>query len=91
MVAFAESTNNSIAARRFSVNKKLVRDWGSKQNDLSEMPKSKKAVSGRRPMFPKLEERLSPWLEELCLEGLIITCTTIHISAPNLIKNTGVC
>ena len=38
VTALAESTNNSMAARRFSINKKLVRGWTKKQNDLSEMP-----------------------------------------------------
>ena len=57
--AFIENTNNSMAARRFSANKKLVRDWRKKQNDLSEMLKSKKATCDCRLIFPKLEERLN--------------------------------
>ena len=30
VIAFAESTNNSMAASRFSVNEKLLRDWREK-------------------------------------------------------------
>ena len=85
-IAFAESTNNSMAARPFSVNEKLVRDRRKKQNDLFEMPKSKKAAHGRRLMYPILKERLATWIEELYSQGLIITCTAIHIRALNLIK-----
>ena len=44
VVAFAETTNNSIAARLFSVNEKQVRKWQKKQNILCEMPKGKKAL-----------------------------------------------
>ena len=40
VIVFAESTNNSRAARRFSVNKKLVRDWKKMQNVLFEMSTS---------------------------------------------------
>ena len=42
VISFTESINYSMAARHFSVNEKLVRDWIKKQNDLSEMRKSKK-------------------------------------------------
>ena len=34
VIAFAETPNNSMATRRFSVNEKQVRNWGKKQNDL---------------------------------------------------------
>ena len=39
VVAFAETTNNNIAARHFSIHEKQVREWRKKQNVLSEMPK----------------------------------------------------
>ena len=51
VIAFAETTNNSMAARHFSVNEKQVRDCWKKQNDLSEMPKGKKSAHGHRPMY----------------------------------------
>ena len=86
VIAFSESTNNSMAVRSFYVNKKLVRDWRKKQNDLSEMSKGKKAAHGRRPMYPELEERLAAWIEELRLQGLIITCTAIRIKGLKLLK-----
>ena len=58
VVAFAETTNNSIAARRFSVNEKQVREWRKKQIALCEMPKDKNAARGRRPTYPELEDGL---------------------------------
>ena len=48
VIAFAESINNSMAVRCFSVNEKLERDWRKMQNDLSKTSKSKKAVFNRR-------------------------------------------
>ena len=39
VIAFVESTNNSMAMRRFSVNEKQRRDWKKKQDDLSKMQK----------------------------------------------------
>ena len=59
VIAFAKSTNNSMDARCFSINEKLVRDCRKKQNDLSEMSKGKKAAHGCRSMHPELEERLT--------------------------------
>ena len=86
VVAFAETTNNSIAARRFSVHEKQVTEWRKKQNALSEMPKAKKAACGRRPMYPELEGKLASWIEESRSEGLIITRTAIRLRALKLIK-----
>ena len=37
-------------------------------------------------MHPELEEKLAAWIEESHLQGLIITCTVIHIRALKLIK-----
>ena len=75
-----------MAVRRFSVNEKLVRDWRKQQNDLSKIPKGKKAACSRRPMHPELEERLAVWIEDSCSQGLIITSAAIHIRALKLIK-----
>ena len=47
VIAFAKSINNSMVARRFTVNEKLVRDWRKKQSGLSEMSKNKKSARGR--------------------------------------------
>ena len=75
VIALAESASNSMAVRCFSINEKLLRDWRKKQNDLSEISKSKKTACGRPPMFPKLEERLASWVEEPLSQDLIITST----------------
>ena len=40
------------------------------QNALCEMSKGKKAALGRRPMYPELEDRLAPWIEESRSQGL---------------------
>ena len=69
-----------MAARRFCINEKLVRDWRKKRNDLSEMQKGKKAACGHQLMYHELEEKLAAWIEESCSQGLIITCTAIRIS-----------
>ena len=86
VIAFSVSTNNSMPARHFSVNEKLVRDWRKQQNALFEMLKGKKATRGHWPMYPELEERLAAWIKESCSQGLIITCTAICIRALKLIK-----
>ena len=40
VIAFSESSNNSMAARHFSVNEKQVREWRKRQGEIAEMPKS---------------------------------------------------
>lgn len=75
-----------MAARHFSINEKQVREWRKKRCELQNMPKSKKAARGRRPMFPALEEKLARWIEESRISGLIITRTAIRIRALNLMK-----
>lgn len=86
VVAFAEKSNNSVAARHFSINEKQVREWRKNRSALSEMPKSKKAARGQRPRFHALEERLAAWITDKRVNGLIITRTAIRIRALNLMK-----
>lgn len=86
VIAFAESCNNSMAARHFSINEKQVREWRKRKLEIAEMPKAKKAARGSRPMFYELERRLVDWIQESRMNGLIITRTAIRIRAVNLIK-----
>lgn len=86
VIAFAETYNNSMAARHFSISEKLVRDWRKIRKEIAEMPKGKKAARGRRPMFDALEKRLVGWIQESRMDGLIVTRTAIRIRALNLLK-----
>lgn len=89
VVAFAEQSNNSMAARHFTVNEKLVRDWRKKKGELSLMPITKKAARGGMAMFPALEEKLAEWIIESRQSGLIVTRTKIRIRALNMSKDSA--
>lgn len=86
VVAYAEETNNSAAARRFSVNEKQVRMWRKNQKILERMPKHKKAARGLSAKFPQLEEQLSEWVHSLRQNGIIVTRTMIRFRAISLMK-----
>ena len=90
MIAFAESSNKSMAACHFSFNKKHVHEWGKRQRKIAEMPKSKKAACCRRPIFDALKKRLTNWIQESRLNGPVVVCMAISIAllamAPQRLK-----
>ena len=87
VIAFAEKSNNSMASRHFIVNEKQVREWRKKKEELSLMPRSKRASRGRTASFPALEEKLSEWIMESRQNRLIITRTNIRIRALSILKD----
>ncbi|KAG7165316.1 Pogo transposable element-like 75, partial [Homarus americanus] len=44
VVAFANSSNNSVAATNYGVNEKMVRDWQKSEASLKKIPPKKCAV-----------------------------------------------
>jgi transposase-like protein len=86
VVACALETNNSVAARQFSVNEKQVRMWRKNQASLELMPKRKKAARGLSVAFPQLEQELNQWILTLRQNGFIVSRTMIRIRALNLMK-----
>lgn len=86
VVAFALETNNSVAARRFSVNEKQVRMWRKNQAALKKMPKHKKAARGLSVAFPELERQLHDWVLSQRQNGFIVTRIMIRIQALKLKK-----
>ena len=85
VIDFAESLNNSMAARHFTVNKKQIWEWRKRQREIAETPKSKK-VDGRRLMFDALEKRLADWIQKSRLNGHIVMRTAVQIRMFNLVK-----
>lgn len=62
VVDFAKGTNNSAAAKKFSVNEKQVREWRKAEDTLREMPKTKCANRGKTCQWPELEEKVLEWV-----------------------------
>ena len=80
MIASTESSNNSMIACHFSVNKKQF-EGGEK----AQMPKWK-AACGHQLVFDALQKRLADWIQELRLSSHIVTCTALRIRMLNLVK-----
>ena len=84
VIQFAEAHNNSAAAREFEVPESNVRLWKQQKEDLTEMPKSKKARRGKQAEHPDLEKDLTDWVHTQRQNGQIITCLQLRLQARRL-------
>ena len=60
VVKFAsDNSNNSAASRKFGIDKKLVRDWRRKIDNIKSLPKTKCADRGRKCQMASSRKRSS--------------------------------
>ena len=71
VVEFAENRSITAAAQKYNVDRRSVRDWKKKKNELQELSRSvniKKRIrlgsGGRKPLSEKMEEILLEWIIE---------------------------
>ena len=82
VVKFAsDNSNNSAASRKFGIDKKLVRDWRRKIDNIKSLPKTKCADRGRKCQWPELEKKVIEWDEENRKSGLAVTRNLIRLHA----------
>ena len=82
VVKFAsDNSNNSAASRKFDIDKKLVRDWRRKIDNIKSLPKTKCADRGRKCQWPELEKKVVEWVEENRKSGLAVTRNLIRLHA----------
>ena len=83
----AEKTNRG-AGREYGVNKKLVRDWRKKKNELMKMPQTaKSARPGMKPHWPELESNLHQWVLDKRMNGIGVSGTMIGLMAKKMAKD----
>ena len=78
VIEAAENTNNYVAAREFSVNEKLVRDWRKISHKLHNMPKRKCGDRTGIAKWPELEKKIVDWVFENRKSGYCVTRDSIH-------------
>ena len=82
VVKFAsDNSNNSAASRKFGIDKKLVRDWRRKIDNIKSLPKTKCADRDRKCQWPELEKKVVEWVEENRKSGLAVTRNLIRLHA----------
>ena len=82
----AEKSNNCQAARAFCVSEKNIRDWRKMKEQVSSMPKTKKAKRGDVPRAPELEQDLAKWVEEERVRGIPVSRLAIRLKAQKMAK-----
>ena len=90
VVEFAQSTNNSAAARKYGVNEKLVRDWRKNSDKIKALPRTKCADRSGKCQWPELEENIAKWVEENRSSGYVVTRTQIIMEAKQWANKNGV-
>ena len=70
VVRFAKANSNRLAARKYQIDPKRVREWRQKESDLKEMAVRSKDVKrgkggGRKPCSVELEEDVLSWIRSM--------------------------
>ena len=81
VIKAAEETNNCAAAREFSINEKLVRDWRKVSHKLNNMPKRKCNQRSGVVKCPELEKKLVEWVLQNRECGYCVTRDAIRMHA----------
>ena len=91
VVKFAsDNSNNSAASRKFGIDKKLVRDWRRKIDNIKSLPKTKCADRGRKCQWPELEKKVIEWDEENRKSGLAVTRNLIRLHAKKIAQQMNI-
>ena len=81
VINVAKGSNNCIAARKFDVTEKMVREWRKKEDDIREMPKNKCAMRRGITRWSKLEDNVAEWVLQQRQHGYIVTRNKIRSHA----------
>ena len=71
VIAYAESNSKEVAARKFRVDAKRIREWCQKKAELetSANPRKRLHGSGRKPLSTELEDRVLEWIHDMRARG----------------------
>ena len=79
VVAYSKTCSNREAARKFSIDKKRVREWKSQEDKLITSSSKKRRLSGgRMAQLPDMEEVLVCWIDEMRSNNLRVTRSSIQ-------------
>ncbi|KFD61547.1 hypothetical protein M514_26235 [Trichuris suis] len=78
VVKMAKETNNSQAARKYSVTQKMVIDWRNQEEALKKTLKTKCARRSAIVYWPEMENHLAQWVRKQRQRGHITTGTDMR-------------
>lgn len=81
VVAHALEHGKRAAGRRFDVDEKCVRRWCAQKDALVNTSKTKRAFRGKPCKFPKLEEELLKYVEEVRGSGYALSTDMLKVKA----------
>lgn len=95
VVHFAENNSIRKTAKRFTLDRKTVKYWIRKKEDLKEMVGRRQrsyCVSKRTGVFPDLEKKLFKFIIKkrsrgICLSSLVLTQQALSIAEKKNIEN----
>ena len=78
VVKFAEECqNNLLAARKFMISEKQVREWRKSASKLTTFPKTKKASRGKKIQFIQEKQQSKKWIAQ---SGYIVARNAIRVT-----------
>lgn len=78
---FAKNTTFHRAAAKYGVDRKSLRQWSKKENQLMEMPKNKCAMRKSEVHWPKMEEHIINLVAKMRKDGYVVTRNFIRDEA----------
>ena len=87
------SGNLSAASRELGIDRKPLREWCTKESELTNMPDKKgrrQLGGGRRPKHRDLETELLKWVVDQRANKMIVNCRRLREQALVLAKESGI-
>ena len=75
VIQYAKEHGNKAAAIGFGPppTSAMIRRWRKEEEELSKLPRIKRAARGKSAPWPNLEEKLKNWVQSLRMSGIAVS------------------
>ncbi|KAF4083566.1 hypothetical protein AMELA_G00143600 [Ameiurus melas] len=80
-ISYAVVNGNTAVAKEFKINESIVRKWRKKENELTQVKKTKQSFRGNKARWPQLEDQLEQCIIEQRTAGRSVSTVTIRLKA----------
>lgn len=88
VIKYAQTHSNTRAASNFQIDRKTVREWLKKKDEIfSTARKRNRCKRPRKCKWPRMEEELNAWILNLRLQNRCVTDPMVKNHAMQIVEN----
>ena len=72
---------NRAAVKEFNINESMVRKWRRREDDMSQVKKTKQSFRGNKARWPQLDDKIEQWVTEEKTADRGISTVSIRLKA----------